>query len=93
MGETRSSEFPMRSLILSIDQLSFDRVSLGLFFFARIIFEYMVHLLEGSALGFGYEEESPHCSEYAKYGEKDIGTVASILDERRSDKALKKESV
>lgn len=77
-------------LILSTNKFGLNHTSLSPFIFARIVFEHVVHLLEGPALGFWHKEESPHSSEQAKDREEDVSTVASVLDERWGDESLQK---
>jgi hypothetical protein len=78
----------MPSLVLSTNQLGFYHASLRSFLFARVILEDMIHLLESPAFGFRYKEVGPHCSENAKDGEENVGTVAGVLNERRCDETL-----
>jgi hypothetical protein len=85
-----SCKFPMVILILGTNKFGLNHTSLGLFFFARIVFEHVVHLLEGPALGFWHKEESPYSGEQAKDSEEDVSTVASVLDERRGDETLQR---
>ena len=89
-GQIRSCKLPVCVLILGTNQLVLDHTSLSLFFFARIVFEHMVHLLKGSSLGFWHKEVSPYCGEQAKDGEEDVSTVAGVLDERRGDETLQR---
>ena len=85
-----SCELLMHILILGTNQLGLDHTPLGLFFFARIVFEHMVHLLEGSALGLWHKEVSPHSGEQAKDGKEDVSTITRVLDKRRGDETLQK---
>lgn len=85
-----SCELLMHILILGTNEFGLDHTPLSLFFFARIVFEHMVHLLKGSALGLWHKEESPDSGEQAKDGEEDISTVARVLDKRRGDETLQK---
>jgi len=78
----------MRSLILGLDKLGFNHSSLLFLCFAGVILEHMVHLFEGSALGFGHEEECPDSGENTEDGEEDVGSVAGVLDERWGDETL-----
>jgi hypothetical protein len=78
----------MGNLLLCADQLDLDSVPPCLVCYTGIVFEDMVHLFQGAALGFWDEEEGPDSGQDAEYGEEDVGTVASVLYERGCDQAL-----
>jgi hypothetical protein len=83
-----SRELAMRSLILGLDKLGFNRSPFLFLCFAGIVLENMVHLFKGSALGFGHEEECPHSGEHTEDSEEDIGPVAGVLNERWGNETL-----
>lgn len=48
----------------------------------------MVHLLEGAALGFRHEKESPYSREHTKHSEEHVRSEPGVLDERGSNETL-----
>lgn len=78
----------MCGFILGLNELGFDSSPLLLLCFAGVILEHMVHLFEGSTLGFRHKEESPDSGEHTEDGKEDVGTVSGVLDEWWGDETL-----
>mgnify|MGYP001658216079 CR=1 FL=1 len=87
-GQTCSRNFAVGNLLLCADQLDLNSVPLCLVCYTGIVFEDMVHLFQGAALGFWDEEVGPDSSQDAKYGEENVGAIASVLYERGCYQAL-----